>query len=105
VAHLFLCGVRVALEKIGGRHDHSRRAVAALETVVLPERLLQRMEPAVGGEALDRRDLGAVGLCRQHGAALHRLAVQVHRTGAAVGGVAAYVRAGQPETIAQQVNQ
>ena len=58
------------------------------------------MEPVAAGQALDRRDLGAVGLSGQHGAALHRLAVQLHGARAAVGGVAADVGAGQAELVA-----
>ena len=59
--------------------------------------------PSPSGEALDRRDLGAVGLSGQHGAALHRLAVHVHGARAAVGRVAADVRARQAELVAQPV--
>src|SRR3954462_7827731 len=42
VADLFLARVRVAPEEVGGGHDHAGRAVAALERVVVPERLLER---------------------------------------------------------------
>ena len=62
---------------------------------MLPERLLQRVQVALGADALDRRDLGAVGLDGEHRAALHRLAVEVDGAGAAVGRVAADVRARQ----------
>ena len=51
------------------------RAEAALQPVVLVEGLLQRMELAAVGQALDRADLGAVGLHREHGARARRLAV------------------------------
>ena len=47
------------------------RAVAALEGVVLVERLLHRVQLAVRGQALDRRDLVAVGLHGEHRARLH----------------------------------
>ena len=43
--------------RAGGGDDHAGRAVAALEGVVVEERLLERVEVAVGGrQALDRRD-------------------------------------------------
>ena len=69
------------------------------------EGLLHRMELAVLREALDRRHLAAVGLHREHGARLHGLAVDVHRAGAAGRGVAADVRAGQPESIAEELDE
>ena len=59
-----------------GRHDHPRRAVPALERVVVVEGLLHGVQLPVRREALDRRDLGAVGLDAEHRAGLHRLAVE-----------------------------
>src|SRR5688572_5769830 len=55
----------------GGAHDLTRLAVAALRNVDLVPRALHRMR-AVGGEPLDRRDLGALQrrdrqLTRAHG--------------------------------------
>src|ERR671936_740406 len=76
--------VAVRSEEFDAGHDHPRRAEAALEGVALPERLLQRMQLAAPREALDRRDLAAVGLDREHGARLHRAPVEVDRAGAAV---------------------
>ena len=88
-----------------GRHHHARRAVSALERVVIVERLLHRVQLPVRGEALDRRDLGAVGLDAEDGARLHRLAVEQHRAGAARGRVAADGRAREREPLTQDVNQ
>ena len=56
--------------------DHARRAVAALQAVLVPERFLQRMQRAVCREAFDCRHLAAVRLrgerrARPHGAAVH----------------------------------
>ena len=73
---------------------------------MLAEHLLHRMQRAVGrGQALDRGHRGAVGLHRQHGAGLHRLAVDMHDAGAALAGVAADMGAGQPQLLAQQLDQ
>src|SRR3954449_10885042 len=106
VADLLLARVRVALQEVGGRHDHARRAVAALERVVFPERLLERVQGSVGARhALDRLDLAAVGLDGEDGAALHGLAVEVDRARAAVRRVAAHMGAGEAETVANQVNE
>src|SRR2546423_1663270 len=71
-AALLLARVGVAVEQVGGGHDHARRAVAALEAVVGPEGLLHRMQRVLAAEPLDRGDLRAVGLDGEHGAALHR---------------------------------
>ena len=103
-AHLLLAGIRVLLEQVDGAHDHARRAVAALEGVLLVEGTLHGMELAVLREALDRRHLAAVGLHREHGARLHGLAVDVHGAGAAVGRVAADVRPGQAKPVAQELH-
>src|SRR5262245_1003530 len=87
-------------------HDHAGRAVAALQAVLHPKALLQDMQRAVGiGHALDRRDLGTLGLNGEHRAALYRLAVEIDRTGAAMGGVAADVRASQIEMFAEVVDE
>jgi hypothetical protein len=72
---------------------------------MLVERLLQRRQLAVRGETLDRRDPGAVRLHRQKHAALHGLAVEVHRARPAVTRVAADVRAGEPEIVPDEVHE
>ena len=61
--------------------------------------------PSSAGEALDRGDLAAVGLHGQHGAALHALAVEIDRAGAAVAGVAADDGADLAQLLAQVVDQ
>src|SRR6266508_2662192 len=67
-----------------GAHDDPRRAIAALEAVLGPEGLLERMQRLAGRrDSLDRADLVAVGLDRQHEAGADRLAVDEHCAGAA----------------------
>src|SRR5207253_10930071 len=56
-------------------------------------------------QAFHRGDLRALGLDREDGAGLHRLAIEQHRASAAVGGVAADVRAGQAQVLAEQVDE
>ena len=73
--------------------------------MMLVERLLEGGQLTVGGEALDRRDLRALGLNGEHHAALHGLAVHVHRARAAVAGVAADVRSGETEVVADEVDE
>src|ERR1700742_1420595 len=103
--HVFLGGIRVAVEQVLGRHHHARRAEPALQAVLLPEPLLDGMQLARRGQALHGGDLTAVDLDRQHRAGLDRPAVDQHRAGAAVGRVAAAMGAGQPGTPADQVGQ
>src|SRR5436309_8298550 len=72
MADLLLRGVGVGGQQVRRGHDHPGRAEAALEPVLLPERLLQRMEPSGRGQAFDGGDGVAFGLDGEHGAALHR---------------------------------
>ena len=90
---LVLRRVGVLVEQVLGAHDHARSAVAALQTVFLPEALLQRMELAISSERLDRLDGRSVGLHREDGAALDGSAVEQHGAGAAAGRVATDVGA------------
>jgi hypothetical protein len=105
LANLILARVGILRQQVGAGHDHARRAVAALEAVVLPEALLHRVQIGFGADALDRRHLGAVGLCRQHGARLDRVAVEVDGASPAVGGVAADVGAREPQVVTQIVHE
>src|SRR5229473_322897 len=105
VPDLFLRRLGIALEELRGRHDHARRAEAALQPVLLPEGVLDRVQLAVLGHAFDRGDLRAVGLDGQHGAGLHGLAVQMDDAGPALARVAAHVRAGEPGQLADEVHE
>src|SRR6478752_1455675 len=105
VADLAVGRLGVPGEEVGRDHDHARRAEAALEAVLLPERLLQRMEAVAGGEALDRRDAAAVRLDREHRAALHGVAVDVDGAGAALARVAADVGAGELEVLPNELDE
>src|SRR5262249_1790688 len=105
LADFLFAGVLVAREERARRHQHARGAEAALQSVLFGEALLHRVELAALLQALDGSDLRAVGLHREHGARLDRLAVELNSAGAAVRGVAADVRAGHAENLAQQVHQ
>ena len=73
---------------------------------MLPEGLLQRMQRAVGrGEALDRHELGAVGLHRQHQARAGGFAIEQDRAGAADAVFASNMCAGEPEVVADEIDQ
>ncbi len=73
--------------------------------LLLVERLLQIGELARVRQALDRVDLAAVRLHREHQAAAHDLAVDAQRARAAHAVLAADVRAGEAQLLAQEVDQ
>src|SRR6059036_3419349 len=62
VPDLGVARMRVLTQQVGGGHDHSRGAEPALQSVFVPERLLQGVQPAVRAEPLDGRDLATLGL-------------------------------------------
>ena len=62
----FSVGVDVVLEESDRRHDHSRCAVAALQSMALPESFLHRMKVSVAGHPFDRGDVGPIGLDGKH---------------------------------------
>jgi hypothetical protein len=73
---------------------------------MLVESLLQRMQAAVGlRHAFDGKDLAAFSLYRKDGAGLDGLAVEIDGAGTAMGGVAADMRTGQAQMLAQEVDQ
>src|SRR5262249_24416988 len=100
VADLVVRRARMLLQEAGRRHDHSGRAVAALQRMVLLERALHWVRLAVRGKPLDRRDLVPVGLDRENVARLHRLSVEIHGAGAARGRVAPDIGACETELLA-----
>ena len=81
------------------------RAEAALDAAEIEERRLERRQGVVVGEALDGRDRAALGLEREVGARVHGLAVEQHHAGAALGVVAAFLGAGQPDDVAHRREQ
>src|SRR5215213_6542556 len=105
VADLAVGGIRVAGEEVGRDHDHSRGAEAALEAVLLPERVLEWMEAAVRSHPLDRGHATAVGLNGQHRATLHGLAVDVDGARSTLARVAADVRSREVELLPEELHQ
>src|SRR5471032_1510894 len=79
------------------------RAIAALEPVMIDERLLQRVQTASFGQSFDRGDLPTLMLHGQGKARQDTFAVDQHRAGAARALVAALLGAGEVEMISQQV--
>src|SRR5690242_4421813 len=71
--------------------------------MVLPEALLDRAELAVASQALDRRNLGALGLHREQEARAHCLAIEQNGARAAYAVLAADVGAGEREILAEVI--
>src|SRR5262249_48190942 len=104
-ADLFFRRLGIFLDQAIGSHDHARRAEAALQGVHLAKRILQGMELAIGPrDALDGEDLGALRLRGKYRAGFDRLAVEVDGTGAAMRRIAADVRPGEIELLAEDVD-
>src|SRR3954447_5841146 len=61
-AHVFLGRAGVAVEQALGGHHHAGRAEPALQAVLLPEALLQRVQLARAGQPLHGGDLAPVDL-------------------------------------------
>jgi hypothetical protein len=103
--HLGLARVWIAIDQIVGGHDHAGRTESALQTVLVPERLLHGMQLPVGGQTLDRDHGRAVGLNGEDRARLDGLAIDEDRARAALAGVTADVGAGEAEVVAEKVHE
>src|SRR6266702_5671320 len=92
-------------EECGGLHDHAIDAVAALSCLFVDECLLNRMRLLGRTETLQGHDLGVGHGRDRHDAASQRLAVIVHRAGAALCQAATEMHAVQAKLVAQCVQQ
>ncbi len=63
--NLFLAHVRVFTQQVVDRENHSRRAEAALQGVMLNKGLLDSVEGVMRSETLNGRDFCPVGIRRQ----------------------------------------
>src|ERR1700722_510629 len=87
------------------RHQHARRADAALRAATMQKRLLQRMQFTVTSQAFNGFNLRALGLKHRNKAAVHQLAVHANRTGPAFAFATAFLRAGEMQVFAQDVEE
>ena len=88
-----------------GRHHLARRAVPALERVMLEEGPLHRVQLPVGSQSLDCGYLGVRDRHGQRHAGQYPPPSYVHRAGAALAPVATHFRAGQPQPVTQGIQQ
>ena len=89
----------------GGRANLARRAVAALECVVINEGLLQWMQRPVFRQPFNRGDARTVDHDCKRQAGNNAPAINQHRAGAALTLVTALFRAGQVKMLAQHIEQ
>ena len=104
-SNLVLGGVGVLLQERLGGDDEARGADAALERGVLQECLLHGMESASLGDALNGSYLLALGLDTKDQAGGYDATVELDRAGSAVAVVAAFLGAGKPDLVAQDLEQ
>src|SRR4029079_10907449 len=88
-ANLLLARRRVVLKQVDRGHDHARRAVTTLRTVLFPKTLLHRMQLPFRRKAFDRRDRRSIRLHGEDRARLRAPAVDHDGARAALTGVAA----------------
>src|SRR5579863_1664303 len=87
------------------RRNDARSAEAALEGVMFFERRLQRRQTILKREALDSDYFRALGLYREHQTGSHRGTVDQHGARTAYAVLAADMRSGQPQAMAQAIRQ
>src|SRR6267378_2170345 len=105
VSDLFSGTLLLLQKQILSGHQHSRRAEAALQRVLLVKGLLQRLQLAGIRKALDGVHPAAVRLHGEHQAAAHDIAVDPQGACAAHPVLAADVRAREAQLIAQEVDE
>ena len=97
--------IGIALDDLRNRHDHAGGAIAALESMIVPERFLHGGEIAIRGQPLNGGDLRAIGLHRECGARLDSDAIHADHAGAALAGIAANLGSGEVQSLAKKMNQ
>src|SRR4029079_5822259 len=104
-AHVIEIAVRIALDEMSAAHHHARCAEAALQGVVFDERLLYGMKLLTLRKPFDRRDLPIACIEGEGHATRDHFAVEPYGTGGARAAIAAYLRAGETELVAQHFHQ
>src|ERR1700745_1888377 len=94
-----------ARQKFLRADQHAGRAEAALQRVAPAKRVLQVGDDPGIGQALDRLYVGAIALHGKEQAAAHHRVIKQHGASAADALLAADMRAGQSEIVAQEIHQ
>ena len=82
-------------------HDHPRRAVSALKGFFIEKRLLERVQLAIGGKALNGRDLLPRQRLGRSDARASGFAPHQNRTSAALAFAAAVLGPGEAQPMTQ----
>src|ERR1700727_1942066 len=85
---------RVRGNQVYRRHDHARGTKSALQPVMFMKCALHRMELVAIRQAFDCFNRGAISLYSEHGAGFYRCSINMDNTAAALGSIAANMRAG-----------
>src|SRR3989441_861182 len=97
---------RVRLEQLGMRADPQRRHDHAGGTgAALRRALREEWTEPLGGNGFDALHPRAAHLVGRDETGIHGQSVQVYRAGAALAFTASFLRAGEPEAVAQRVEQ
>jgi hypothetical protein len=105
LAGLGVRGARVRAKERVGRDQLTRRADAALESAVLDERMLELRKLVPVRQAFDGEDRPSIDEDRGHEARGNHLPVELHRTRAAHADRATFLRPGEPEIVAKEVDE
>ncbi len=104
VPDFVLRGVRVLLQKWHKRHQNARRAVSTLESMRLPERLLNGVQfIRVWRQPFDSGDLMTVRLDREQEAGTRRLTIEQNGAGAADPVFTTDMCSREPQFMAQKI--
>src|SRR5580698_131405 len=105
VDKVLVADVQIFLQHVRCQHQKTRRAIAALQAVIVDEGLLQHRQLVAVGKALDGADFLALRLNGEHQAGAHRLVVDNYGTGAADAVLAADMGASLAAIVADGVDQ
>jgi len=97
--------MRILFQERASRHDHTRRAEPALKPVLFLKSLLQGMKFAVIRYAFDGANFATIRLHSKQGTGLYRPPIQKHCTRTAVCGIAANMRSGECQDVADEMDQ
>src|ERR1700760_140374 len=101
--HLLRQWTRIGLDEVDRRHDHSRRAEAALQGMAAMKGFLHRMQRSIiTCQALDGDNVATVCLRRQHGAGFNGSAIEMDDAATALRGIAADMGPSETEMLAQE---
>ena len=104
-ANLAIARVGIVPQQIMRAHNHAGSTEAALQAVLLPESLLNRMQLVTTGQTFYRCDLATICLNRQYGTGLHRPAIHQHRARATQRSLTTDMRTGESRIFAQEMDE